>query len=258
MIRACMFGSHATTIAVTSLLLLAPGSAQAQDVRATVQVQPAGGPAMNMDYWMSADAVRIDISQGQEVSMVWTSGASPTMLMIQHDERRYMEWTEQQLQMMRQMMERMGGAGGAGNDSRVDIDNIRFEPTGETETIGPWSATGIRMIGTGPGLESTIWVASDLDVGLFELFARMGDGLEAMQMPMMGGNRGGAESQLMRYTQMKNAAGLPDGGIVRVNSNDANGATTITLQSIDEGPLGDDPFSPPAGYEKMQMPNFPG
>ena len=36
-----------------------------------------------------------------------------------------------------------------------------------------------------------------------------------------------------------------------------NGATTITLQSLDEAPFGDDPFVAPAGYEKMQMPNFP-
>ena len=246
---------RATLIAGTSLSLLVGGYAQAQDVKATVEIQPAGGAAMSMDYWMGSDAVRIDISQGQEVSMVWTAGASPTMLMVQHADRRYMEWGEQQFQMMRQMMQRVGGGGG--ESPTVNVDNIRFAPTGETETIGPWSAAGFRITGMESGDENTIWIVSDLDVGLFEIFARMGDALEAMQMPMMGGGAGGAQSQLLRYTQMTNASGLPSGGVVRVDASDENGATTITLQSLAEAPFGDDPFVAPAGYEKMQMPNFP-
>ena len=113
------------------------------------------------------------------------------------------------------------------------------------------------MTGLESGQEGTFWVASELDSGLFELFARMGDALAAMQMPMLGGGAGGPQQQLMRYRQMSNATGLPDGGVVRLDANDQNGATTITLQSLDEGPFADDPFAPPAGYEKMQMPAIP-
>jgi hypothetical protein len=255
--RSFLSGPRATLIAVASLCFLAGGFAHAQDVKATVEIQPADGAAMSMDYWMGSDAVRIDMSQGQDISLVWTSGASSNMLMIQHAERRYMEWGEQQFQMMRQMMQRVGGAGGSDAADDFNLDNIRFEPTGETETIGPWRAEGIRMTGTEPGQNGTFWIAPDLDVGLFELFARMGDALEAMQMPMMGGGAGGAQSQVLRYTQMKNAAGLPEGGVVRLNMNDASGVSTITLASLDEGPFGEDPFAAPAGYEQMQMPNFP-
>ena len=43
MIRACMFGSHATTIAVTSLLLLAPGAAQAQGIATRTPQKKGGG-----------------------------------------------------------------------------------------------------------------------------------------------------------------------------------------------------------------------
>jgi len=244
-------------LSMMSFMLVASATARAQDVKATVQVEAAGSPAMSMEYWMGAESVRIDMAQGQAVSIVWTSGASPTMLMIQHAERSYMEWGDQQFQMMRQMMQRLPGAGGGGDTPEVNVDDIRFEPTGETETIGPWSASGVRMTGMEAGQDGTFWIASELDTGLFELFARMGDALEAMQMPMLGGGLGGAQSQLTRYTEMKNVAGLPDGGVVRVNANDPNGATTITLQSIDVGPFGDNPFAPPAGYEKMQMPSFP-
>ena len=159
---------------------------------------------------------------------------------------------------MLQMMQRMAGAGGdAGDSSSVNIDSIRFDPTGQTETIGPWSATGVRMTGLESGQEGTLWVAAELDSGLFELFARMGDALEAMRMPMLGGGGAGPQQQLMRYRQMSNAIGLPDGGVVRLDVNDQNGATTITLQSLDEGPFAGDSFAPPAGYEKMQMPNIP-
>ena len=141
---------------------------------------------------MSDESVRIDIAQPQAISIVFTSGDAPGMLMIMHGERRYMEFGEQMLQMMQQMA---GAGGDADNSSSINIDSVRFEPTGQTETIGPWSATGVRMTGLESGQEGgTLWVASELDSGLFELFARMGDALEAMQMPMLGGGADGPSS----------------------------------------------------------------
>ena len=89
---------------------------------------------------------------------------------------------------------------------------------------------------------------------MFELFGRMGDALETMQMPMMGG--AGPQDQLKRYREIQNAAGVPDGGVVRMNMNDQNGTTNITLQSLEQGFFGD-ALNPPAGYEKMQMLNLP-
>ena len=251
--RRAVFGLAVGTLVVSAVTV----GAQSGDVKATVQIEAAGQPAMTMDYWLSDENVRIDIAQPQAASIVWKSGDAPGMLMIQHGERRYIEWGEQQFQMMRQMMERMPGNGG-GDSAGADLESVRFEPTGQTETIGPWSATGVRITGMAPGQEGTMWVAADLESGLFELFARIGDALDAMQMPMMGGGRGGPQQQLMRYRQMTDVAGLPDGGVVRLNANDENGPTTITLQSFDEGPFADDPFVPPAGYERMQMPNIPG
>jgi len=245
----------AALAAVAVGLLAAPVAAQ--NLKATVQIETAGAPAMSMDYWMSADSVRIDMSQGPEVSIVWHSGAAPSMLMIQHAEQRYMEWGEQQFQMMRDMMARMGGAGGGGAADEVDLASIRFEPTGETQTIGSWTASGVRVTGMENGQQATVWIASDLDSGLFELFSRMGDALQALQMPMLGGGMGGPQQQLMRYRQMRDAAGLPDGGVVRVDAEDANGTTTITLQALDEAPFAGDPFAAPAGYQKMEMPNIP-
>ena len=242
-------GARRTVLAIAVLgCLVTSGTAWAQDVKATVQIEAPGSPPMTMDYWMGDEAVRIDIAQPQAVSLVWRSGGAPGMLMIQYGDRRYIEWGEQQFQMMRQMMERMpGGAGGGGDAPEVNLDSVRFEPTGQTETIGPWSATGVSITGMEPGQDATIWIAADLDSGLFELFAR-----EAMQMPMFGGGASGPQQQLMRYREMQNAAGLPTGGVVRLNAD-----ATITLQALESGPFADDPFAPPAGYEQMQMPNIP-
>ena len=251
--RLAVFGLAAGALLVSTVTV----GTQSGNVKATVQIEAAGQPAMTMDYWLSDERVRIDIAQPQAASIVWTAGAAPSMLMIQHGERRYIEWGDQEFQMMRQMMQRMPGGGG-GDSSAVNLDDVRFEPTGQTETIGPWSATGVRITGMAPGQEGTVWVASDLDSGLFELFAGMGDALEAMQMPMLGGGAGGPQQQLMRYRQMQDAAGLPDGGVVRLNATDENGPTTITLQSFEQGPFADDPFAPPAGYERMQLPTIPG
>ena len=168
--------------------------------------------------------------------------------MIQHDDRRCMEFGDAQFQ----MMQRAGGAGNGGSESSsVDLASLLFEPTGQTETIGQWSATGVRVTGLGQEQDGVIWVAPDLDSGLCELFARMGDALQAMQMPMLGGGANGPQQQLMRYRQMKDAAGLPDGGVVRLNAD-----VTITLLSLEQGPFAEDPFAPPAGYEKLQMPNI--
>jgi hypothetical protein len=246
---------RAVLASLVCLAGLAGTTASAQDIQATVQIEAAGQPAMTMDYWTSEESVRLDLSQPMAVSIVFTSGDAPGMLMIQHGERRYIEFGAAQLQMMRQLL---SGAGGGGESpGAVNLDSVGFEPTGQTETIGPWTATAVRITGLEPGQESTMWIAPDLASGLFELLASMGDALEAMQMPLLGGGAGGLPQQLTRYQQMSTAAGLPEGGVVRLNASDQNGPTTITLQSLAEGPFAEDPFAPPAGYEKMQMPSLP-
>ncbi len=250
--RLAVYGLAASASVVSTVTV----NTQSGSVKATVQIEAAGQPALTMKCWLNDENIRIDIAQPQASSIIWKSGDAPGMLMIQHGERRYIEWGEQQFQMMRQMLQRMPGGGGS-DTAGADLENVRFEPNNQTETIGPWSATGVRITGMEPGQEGTVWVAADLDGGLFELFARIGDALEAMQMPMVGGG-GGPQQQLMRYRQMKDVAGLPDGGVVRLNANDENGQTTITLQSFEAALFADDPFAPPAGYERMQIPNIPG
>jgi hypothetical protein len=253
MMRIRLSATRAALLAATSLFVLTAGLAHAQDVKATVQIETDGQAPITMDFWAATDGIRLDMSQPQQISIVFTSGASPTMRMIQHANKSYMEMGDQQLQMMRQMMQRMPAAAGGADEPKIDVASLRFEPTGQTETIGPWTAEGVRVSGLEGG-ESTVWTSSELDTGLFELFGRMGDALEAMQMPMMGG--AGPQDQLKRYREIQNAAGVPDGGVVRMNMNDQNGATNITLQALEQGAFSN-ALAPPAGYEKMQMLGLP-
>ena len=69
---------------------------------------------------------------------------------------------------------------------------------------------------------------------------------------------GGGPQQFLQLRSLAEAQGLPDGRVVRIVSNDDNGAAIITLLNVETGPLPDDTFEPKAGYEKMQMPVIPG
>jgi hypothetical protein len=246
-----LFARRTALVAAIICYMLTGGAAWAEDMKATVQIETGGQGPMTMDYWVTDGGVRIDLMQPQEISIVLTSGAAPKMLMIQHADRSYMEMPEQMLGMMRQMSKSAGG----GDEPNINIDDLAFEPTGQTETIGAWTASGVRVTGM-DGAESTIWISGDVDTGLFELFAEMGDALQAMQGPMFGGT-GGPQQQMTRYREMRNAAGLPDGGVVRMNVDNAGGETVITLRALEQGTFGD-ALSAPDGYQGMQMPNIIG
>ena len=78
---------------------------------------------------------------------------------------------------------------------------------------------------SGPGgQEGSLWFTTDVETGLFELMAR-------------------AEAEV-----------LPEGRVVRIDSRDGDQSSTITLASIEPGPLPWDTFEAPASYQQMQMP----
>ena len=81
-------------------------AAQSNEVAVTMQIESSGGePVMEMQYWLGPDRLRMDVPQG--ASVIWFGGSQPRMLMVQHAERRYIEWGTPQLDMMRRMMQGM-------------------------------------------------------------------------------------------------------------------------------------------------------
>ena len=148
-----------------------------------MRVEIEGESPMDMEYSLGQDRMRLDMPQ--EVSVISTTGASPSMVMVQHAEQRYIEWSPQQLEMMRQMLQRVPGAGGAEPDI-FDPTTMEFEETGQTAQIGNWNAFEVLMHGA-DGQEGTLWLSTEAEVGLFELSLRAAEAASMLQNPMTGG-----------------------------------------------------------------------
>ena len=219
----------------------------ADDIKAVMRVETDGQPPLDMSFSFGHEKMRLDMSQN--MSIVSTTGDNPSTLMIQHDEERYIEWGPQQLKMMLQR-----GAGGQEADT-FDPSTIQFEQTGLTQQIGPWDAFEVVMHGS-DGQEGALWLTTDVEIGIFEISHRAAEGASMLQTPMAGG--GGGPQQFLQLRSLAEAQGLPDGRVVRIVSNDDDGAAIITLLNVETGPLPGDTFEPKAGYEKMQMPVIPG
>ena len=241
-------------ILVWVVLTAGPGvawtSAQSGDVRAVMRVESADQPAMEMEYYLGEGRMRMDMSE--EMSLISISGAEPRMLMVQHQEQRYIEWGAQQLQMMQQMMQQMPGVADQAS-STFDPEQLQFQQTGATDQIGPWSAFEVEMT-DGNGEVGSLWLTTDSDIGLFEVMLRLADAASIMSSPM----GGGMSMEFLQFQTVSQAQGLPAGRVVRIVSDDDSGTTTITLTDVQPGPLPSGTFDPPAGYSQMQMPSIPG
>ena len=231
-------------------------SAQPEEFSAIVQIEQGSSAPMEMTYYVAPGRVRMDLPQA---SMIWADGDESSMLMVQHSERRYMEWGPEQMRMMQQMMSRMGrGGGGADAAPTEPPANLRFETTGNRETIQGWDAFEV-LVESSEG-EGRFWLTEDTEIGLFEVLSSFADIAGSMQMPMgmgMGQAQQGPQAMMSRYQQMARAQGLPEGRAVRIVS-DTEDAANITLIGVQVGTAPDGTFTPPADYEKMEMPSFPG
>lgn len=231
------------------LMLPAQGGAQTGDVKATLQIEAADEAPMTLEYSLGEGRMRLDMSD--QMSIVSTESPQ-SMLMIQHPDRRYIEWGPDQLRMMQQMMQRMPGGGGNEADP-FDPGSVSFEETGQRAQIGTWDAFEVLM--TSEDGEQRLWLTTDTDVGLFELSLRAAQALSALRMPMAGGGAPTAQT-LARYREVATAQGLPDGRVVRIV--DPERSTTLTLQDVEIGPLDEATWSAPADYDRMEMPSIPG
>ena len=228
--------------------------AQSEEVQAVIRIEAPGQPQMDMVYFLAPERMRLDMTE--EMSVISTSGSNPSMLMIQHPQQRYIEWGPQQLQMMQQMMQRMPGSADAPDPSDFDPTQMQFEQTGQTAQLGSWTAFEVLMT-SADGQQGALWLTTETDIGLFEITVRMAEAASALSMPMAGGG-GGASGTFLQYQALAQAQGLPDGRVVRIVATDDNGDSTMTLMSVQPGPLPAGTFEAPAGYQATQMPSIPG
>jgi hypothetical protein len=120
------------------------------EVSVAIEVRAANQEPMEMTYWLGPDRLRMDTLP---LSMVWLGGVSPRMVVIQHPERQYIEFTSEDLETMRQLMQGVGGGGG-------DVSRLRFEVTGRRETIGPWPAFEVQVTGLPDGQQGSLWLTT--------------------------------------------------------------------------------------------------
>ena len=227
--------------------------AQTDDIKAVMQIESAGQPAMEMECFLADNRMRIDMSA--EMSIISVSGDDPALIMVQHPDQRYIEWGAQQLQMMQQMMQQMPNAGGGQGAIDYNPSQLQFSQTSETAQIGSWSAFEVDMTDSN-GDRGSLWLTADTNVGLFEVMGHLASAASFLSSPMAGA--GGTSLQFLQFQAFAQAQGLPDGRVVRIVSDDDNGSTVITLTEVEPGPIADEVFEPPADYTPMQLPSFPG
>lgn len=204
------------------------------------------GQQMEIKVVGGADGTRFDMmgGEGGNVSMVWRTDG--VMLMIMHAQQMYMEFTKEMMERMRQMMQQMGRAPEQ-PDEEIDVSEYTFEETGNTDTINGMDAFEVRVSGP-DAQQSSLWMTTDTDTGLFEAMVRMMKPLQEMAMPGMDNPM----ASFSEYEALARAQGLPDGRVIRVV--DANSGTVMTLREVIPGPFDASMFQAPAGYQKQQMP----
>lgn len=236
--------------AVLAAAVVPAVAAPQEGVAATILMEH-GGSGNEMTITAQGENLRMDMDSPRgSMSTIWLPDR---MLMIMHDQKMYMEFDKAMLDRMRSMMRNMPNMPNA-DTSAPDPSAYTFERTGNTDTINGMSAFEVAMSGPGVQGESHLWMTEDADVGMFEVFSHMGQAMANMNMPFMNRGGGNPTAALSEYMDMAHAQGLPDGRVIRiVNSKDGD-TTTVTLQSVEQGPIDASRFAAPAGYKKQQMP----
>lgn len=241
-----------TAVAALVVALVAPAAVAQQGVAANLLME-SGGNAHQMTITAQGENLRMDMNAGSgDVTMIWLADS---MLMVMHPQKMYMEFSKEMMDRMRGMMQNMPNMPDIEEDmEEQDFSEFTFERTGNTDTINGMSAFEVAMSGPDVDGDAMLWMTQDIEIGMFEVFAQMGDAMANMNMPMM--NRGGDNpaDTLQNYMSMARAQGLPEGRVIRVVNSAEGTTTTITLQSTETGPFDASKFAAPAGYTKQQMP----
>lgn len=215
----------------TGLLLAAlQPLASAFEGKVSLAMTPERGRPMNMDYSIKGRKVRMDMNaQGMQAAMIMDA-AKQEMLMLMPDQQMYM------VMPMKKVVDKAIEKAGS---PTADV-----EVTGKTETILGYKCSQVIVKDKGSVTEA--WVAEGL--GAFMGLGSGGGG------GMFGG---GKPAPAAKWEEViKGQGGFP----LRVISRDASGKQLSKLEAtkIEPGSLPDSLFTPPAGFQKFDMPNMGG
>ena len=218
-------------LAVGSLLTAAPSfAADAFEGKVSLAMSAEKGKSQTMDYTMKGQKLRMDITaEGHQMSSIMDM-TKMEMLMLMPEQKMYMVHSIKKP--VEQAMEKQG-------ESTAVI-----EVTGKTETILGYKCNQILVKDKGTVTE--MWAAEGL--GAF-----MGLGSGGGGGSPFGGKKGAASAAKWEEA-LKGKGGFP----LRVITRDAKGRDSFKMEAtkIEPGSLPDSLFSPPAGYQKFDMPDI--
>ena len=186
--------------------------------------------------------------------MVSIGGDDGKMLMIQHAEQSYMEFTAEMMEMMAGMMGQMPPQV---EEELTDTTPPTFTRSGNTKQVGQWNAYEVLVRHPEQDGDLTMWFSQEVDADFRGLVQQVMDSMSSLlNNPMLGGMGGGGGGGVIGQIQAQmTAVNMPDGFPVQIVSNAGGMPSTSTLRAIDQSvSFGADTWEAPAGYSKMEMP----
>lgn len=189
------------------------------------------------------------------MSLIWIGGEGGSMSMIMHPQKIYMAYSMEDV-------EKMAGQTRArppeqAESSPEDWENPPlFVATGNTKTVGGWSADEYRLEGPEDTPDAIFWFTTDTGADLHPVLEQLVAAIDALNTPALqrisGGIPDGGLVGAMneRWDEMNVPSGFP----VEIITSEGGTTTTITVISVEQGVLDAADFEPPAGYQKMQIP----
>lgn len=222
--------NHLFRLLAVGALLTAVQSFAADAFEGKVTFAMSGGKDRTqvMDYTMKGSLLRMDINaEGHAASTIMDMGKRE-MLMLMHAEHMYM------VMPMKLPPE-------AATKAKAMESTAEIEKTGKTETILGYKCQQVLV--KDKGVTTEMWLAEGLGT-----FMGMGGGGGS---PFGGGGGGGAAPGKWEQA-LKGLGGFP----LRVISHNASNKETFKMEvtKIAPGPQPDSEFTPPADYQKFQMP----
>lgn len=139
--------------------------------------------------------------------------------------------------------------------------DARLVRTGRTKTVGRWSAYEVKVEGD-PQEEATMWFSDEVGIEWAELLQMQQAHMSAFTSPLMQqmgeGGESGFGGLLDTVQQMLGQSGMPSGFPVQIVSEQMGSTYTMTLKEARREDFSESIFQPPAGYQKMEMPQMPG
>jgi hypothetical protein len=204
--------------------------------KVTLALTADKGRAMTMDYALKGQKVRMDMSaEGNAMSSIMDM-TKQEMIVLMPDQQMYMVMPMKKA--VEQAMEKAGA------------DTADIEVTGKTETILGYKCSQILVKDKGTVTE--IWAAE----GLGAFMGLGGGGQMGGGGGMFGGGKKGGANTAKWEAALKGKGGFP----LRVITRDAAGKQSFKMEAtkIEPGSVSDSLFSPPAGYQKFDMPGMGG